>query len=97
MKLDYVLDNESTRYVIHCFDEENDNPTYSDYNKYRFPEYLICENLSGEHVNEPDAKKYRVDKLTPLQLQQSSQPVMTYRQINQFDTVNECKDFLNGL
>ena len=43
------------------------------------------------------AKKYRVDKLTPIQLQQSQHEVMTYRQINQFDTVAECKEFLNGL
>ena len=97
MKLDYVLDTQSTMYVINCFNEENDNPTYSEYNKYRFPEYLIGDNLSGEHVNEPDAKKYRVDKLTPIQLQQGNHEVMTYRQINQFDTVTECKDFLNGL
>jgi len=97
MKLDYVLDTESTNYTINCYNEENDNPTYSPYNKFRFPEYLITINLSGEHVNEPNAKRYRVDALTPLQLQQSSQPAMTYRQINQFDTVAECKDFLNGL
>lgn len=96
MNLDYKLDHESTRYVIHCFDEQNDNPEYSAYNKYRFPEYLISENLSGEHVNDPHAKQYRVDKLTPITLQDLKE-VMTYRQINQFDTVTECKMYLNEL
>lgn len=95
MKLDYVLDTQSTRYVIQCFDENQEVPVYSPYNKFRFPEYLICENLSGEHVNEPDAKRYRVDALTEIDIANGT--VHTYRQINQFDTVVECKEFLNAL
>lgn len=95
MKLDYVLDTESTRYVIKCYDENQDVPIYSPMNKYRFPEYLICENLSGEHVNEPDAKRYRVDALREVPIDLGT--VYTYQQINQFDTVTECKEFLNWL